>query len=315
MKRLLFPMVAIVAALWAAFAMARTQPTRTRTDPPAPPPVSEVADRVAAVGLVEPSSESVSIGTPLPGIVWNVFVVAGQHVKRGEPLFELDTRHLRATLGIRQEAVHVARARAQVAETRLVDAERLWQFAEQVSDRRAVSAEDLAHRRSAVDTARAELDRSKAETRSAEAEVHAVRVEIDRSIVRAPLAAEVLQVTVRPGEFAPAAQSAAPLIVLGRATPMHVRVDVDEHEAWRVRPGARAVGHVRGNAALTVNLAFVRFEPFVMPKRSLTGDSTERVDTRVLQVIYRVEQSDAPLFVGQQLDVFIEDPKVGGGTR
>lgn len=59
-------------------------------------------------------------------------------------------------------------------------------------------------------------------------------------------------------------------------------------------------------ASITTPLEFVRFEPFVVPKRSLTGDSTERVDTRVLQVIYRVERDDIPLFVGQQLDVFIE---------
>jgi hypothetical protein len=63
---------------------------------------------------------------------------------------------------------------------------------------------------------------------------------------------------------------------------------------------------VRGNAVLTTPLTFVRFEPFVLPKRSLTGDSTERVDTRVLQVIYRVEDDSLPLFVGQQMDVFIE---------
>jgi len=44
----------------------------------------------------------------------------------------------------------------------------------------------------------------------------------------------------------------------------------------------------------------------VIPKKSLTGDSTERVDTRVLQVIYRVEDDTLPLFVGQQMDVFIE---------
>ena len=57
---------------------------------------------------------------------------------------------------------------------------------------------------------------------------------------------------------------------------------------------------------MTTPLRFVRFEPFVVPKRSLTGDSTERVDTRVLQVIYRVERDDLPLFVGQQVDVFID---------
>jgi len=89
---------------------------------------------------------------------------------------------------------------------------------------------------------------------------------------------------------------------------------VDEHEGWRVRPGANAEGHVRGNAELKTPLRFVRFEPFVIPKKSLTGDSTERVDTRVLQVIYRVEREDLPLFIGQQLDVFIDAP-AGRGTE
>lgn len=88
--------------------------------------------------------------------------------------------------------------------------------------------------------------------------------------------------------------------------PLHIRVDVDEHEAWRVRPQAEAVVAVRGNANLKVPLTFVRFEPLVVPKRSLTGDSTERVDTRVLQVIYRIEDDSQRLFVSQQMDVFIE---------
>lgn len=75
------------------------------------------------------------------------------------------------------------------------------------------------------------------------------------------------------------------------------------------------MGHVRGNAVLKAPLEFVRFEPFVVPKRSLTGDSTERVDTRVLQVIYRVARDDVPLFVGQQLDVFIDASRAKGGDQ
>jgi hypothetical protein len=137
-------------------------------------------------------------------------------------------------------------------------------------------------------------------------------VELERSTVRAPIDAEVIQVKLRVGEFASAGNSSSPMILLGRTKPLHVRVDVDEHEAWRVRAGADAVGHVRGNAELTSTLRFVRFEPFVVPKKSLTGDSTERVDTRVLQVIYRVERGDLPLFIGQQLDVFIAAPEAQG---
>ncbi len=315
MKRLILPFIGILAALWATFSVARTQPHRQRTEPPAPPPVSDFPNTVAAVGLVEASTENISVGSPLDGVVARVFVTAGQMVNAGDLLFELDARHLRADLAVRQQAVAVARARAAVAEARLQDLKRQLEFAEQVKDRRAISAEEVTRRRSAVETAAAELKEAGAQLSAAESQAHAAQVEIERSTVRAPIDAQVLQVKLRVGEFAPAAPTSAPLVLLGRSKPLHVRVDVDEHEGWRVRPGAEATGHLRGNADLKTPLRFVRFEPLVIPKRSLTGDSTERVDTRVLQVIYRVERDDLPLFVGQQLDVFIDAQKEHGAER
>jgi hypothetical protein len=87
---------------------------------------------------------------------------------------------------------------------------------------------------------------------------------------------------------------------------MNVRVDVDENDAWRVREGTRAMAFMRGNREMKATLDFVRVEPYVTPKVSLTGGSSERVDTRVLQVIYSFDRSEFPAFVGQQLDVFIE---------
>jgi HlyD family secretion protein len=306
MRRLVLPFLGLVAAFWATFSVARTQPQRRRTDPPAPPPVSDFPNTVAAVGLVEASTENISVGTPLSAVVTKVSVTAGQVVKAGEVLFQLDVRHLRADVGVRQAELAVARARARVAEARLGDLKQQLEFAEQVKDKRAISAEEVSHRRFAAQTAAAELEEARAQVSAAESRVGSIETEIERSTVRSPIDAEVLQVKLRVGEFAPANPTGAPLILLGQSKPLHVRVDVDEHEGWRVRAGAGATGHLRGNADLKTPLRFVRFEPFVVPKRSLTGDSTERVDTRVLQVIYRVERDDLPLFVGQQLDVFIE---------
>jgi HlyD family secretion protein len=45
-----------------------------------------------------------------------------------------------------------------------------------------------------------------------------------------------------------------------------------------------------------------------VPKVSLTGQSTERTDTRVLQAIYSFDPAALPVYVGQQMDVFIEAP-------
>jgi hypothetical protein len=101
---------------------------------------------------------------------------------------------------------------------------------------------------------------------------------------------------------------ATPLLLLGNVDKLCVRVDVDENDAWRVGSGAAATGNLRGNKDIKARLEFVRFEPFVVPKKSLTGDSSERVDTRVLQVIYGFERGRLPIYVGQQMDVFIDAP-------
>src|SRR5919198_1610126 len=106
------------------------------------------------------------------------------------------------------------------ARARLDDLTRQLAFVEQVKDHRAVSAEEIGRRRSAVQTATAELEQARAELAAAGSQVRAVNTEIERSTVRAPLDTEVLQVKLRAGEFAPAAPTATPLVVLGRVTPL-----------------------------------------------------------------------------------------------
>ncbi len=45
----------------------------------------------------------------------------------------------------------------------------------------------------------------------------------------------------------------------------------------------------------------------MLPKTSLTGDTTERVDIRVLQVLYAFDTRDMAAYVGQQVDVYFDD--------
>ena len=320
MKQKLLPMMAVAVLLLATASIVRTQPQLKTNPPPLAPPRSGFEERVAAVGLVEPRSENISIASHLPGVVERVFVAAGQEAKAGDPLIKLDTRALEAAraeraaaIAAREAAVAAAGARAAKARAALEEARRNLKFAESISDRRSISAEELARRASAVEIADAEAKTADAEVQSATAAVQAaqaaletVRTDLERSIVKAPMDGRVLQARIRPGEFAPAGPSAEPWMVLGDVSTLHLRVDIDEYEAWRVRAGSRAVAQPRGNARLEVEAEFVRFEPLVVPKVSLTGASTERVDTRVLQAIYRLRTPDFPLYVGQQMDVFID---------
>ncbi len=94
--------------------------------------------------------------------------------------------------------------------------------------------------------------------------------------------------------------------MVGNVRPLHVRADIAEQDVPRFFPQAAARAVLRGHAKHSYTLKFVRVEPYVVPKKSLTGDATERVDTRVLQVIYAVLPERGGLWVGQQVDVFIE---------
>ena len=165
---------------------------------------------------------------------------------------------------------------------------------------------------------------SSAQVKQAEATVAQTRIELDRHLVRAPRLRwdqnagvpmsdttefKVLQVNVRPGEFVAAAQGQG-LIVLGYVGRLHVRVDIDENDIARFNPTMHGVGKPRGDATREYQLSFVRVDPYVIPKKSLTGGNTERVDTRVLQVLYAIEAKGQPLYVGQQMDVFLSnEPK------
>ena len=228
------------ALTFGIFSVVRSQPQHEATVPPSSPAISPYSYTVAAVGLVEASSEDIAIGTPLADVVAEVFVTGGQSVKAGDPLFRLDGRQRRADLGARQADLRVAGSQVKVNAALLDDVTRQLRFAEDLPDKRAISAEDLARRRSAVEIAQARIDEAKARVAAAAAQVKMIETQIDRSIVRAPVDGTALQVKIHPGEFAPVGVTPAPLVLLGRVKPLHIRVDVDEHEAWRVRAEAKA---------------------------------------------------------------------------
>lgn len=341
-RKYAFPILAVAGMAAAAYTVSTSERTLAAAPPVVDPAPSPFDLQIAGAGLIEAASENVSLGTPLSGLVLEVAVTEGQLVKRGDLLVRIDDRDRRAELAQREEDVAAAeaelarlrampraedlppaRARVETAKVLLEDAKARLAMAEAITDKRAISSEELSKRRFAVATAEADIAVAQAElakleagawapdvalalakVRSAQAARERVKTEIERLSVRAPIDGTCLQVHARAGEFAVAGGAA--LVLLGDLSRLHVRIDIDESDAWRFSPGSPAKAFVRGNSELSTPLEFVRVDPYVLPKRSLTGDTLERIDTRVLQVIYSFPKDALPVYVGQQMDVFIE---------
>ncbi len=305
------------------------------------------ADTIAGLGELQNPGEQIATSAALPGVIKQVFVTTGGVVRAGDPLFAQDDRELAAQLIAAQRALDAAKARLErlragtrsedlpPARARVASAQVMvdrnadfFERARTLIASGAISREEFASRDFALRQAKADLAEANAhlarleagpwmpdlqvaqsEVNQAQAEVDRIRIELERLVIRAPQDATVLRCDARVGEFVQPGDTARPPVLLGAKGPLELRVQIDEEDASRVTPGAKAEAFVRGRERIRVDLAFVRIEPRVVPKTSLTGSTTERVDTRVLFVVYEVVGSPQRVYPGQKLDVFITAPR------
>ena len=308
------PLLPILAA--SGFALGIFTVIQGNKPTPVAPAVTQPAEApfrayIAGAGIVEAKTRNIAIGSALPGLVKTLDVKVGDHVRAGDLLFTIDDRDALALLEMRQADLQRAKAGLAEANATLNEARTLLRLAESVTDRRAISVEDLEQRRNNVQISQARVLTASAQIRQAESQIGSTLTLLERLKVRAPMEGEILQANLRPGEFAQSGngsgtQGNPPLLVMGNLDQLHVRVDIDENDVWRFQPSGRAVAYLRGNRDLSTPLNLAYVEPYVIPKRSLTGDSTERVDTRVLQALYEYDPKQLQAYVGQQMDVFIE---------
>ncbi len=259
----------------------------------APPPRNPYQESVSASGIVESFGNNIVISPAVDGLVQEVYVSVGDKVSANQILVQIDNRKQLAQVAIEKESVAVAQAQLAKFESQL---ERLTI----VGDERAVSKEDLKNKQYDVNIAKQEIELAKAR-------LHDAEVALALTTILAPKDGVILRNNLRKGEFASANSSLDAPLILGTISELQVRVDIDEQNAYRIRSNQEAICYIKGTVDVPIPLKFGYFELVVIPKTSLTSAVDEKVDTRVLQVIYTFDPiPDFPVYVGQQVDVFIK---------
>ena len=135
--------------------------------------------------------------------------------------------------------------------------------------------------------------------------------------LRAPRDGVILSINTIVGNYASPqgsydayTQGTDPVIILGSSpNSLHVRCYIDEILVPRLPAGSKMKGQmtVRGSN-VKIPLEFVRLQPFVSPKIELSDQRQERVDVRVLPVIFKIEKPvNVNLYPGELVDVYISD--------
>ena len=308
------------------------------------PPLSPYKSYIAGVGIVEPQSGNISLGLPVSRIVDQVLVKVGSKVKKGDVLLHLEDRDLQSSLKVQQAAYESALAKLQKLRSYprsedLVEAKANLEIAQNAAelakkqqemildlpDPRSISQEEKNRRYAAFQQAQAQLQQAKAnsdkiqsgtwkpdleiaraEAEEAKARLNEIKDEIERNKIKSPIDGTVLQVRIRNGELPPLDTLHSPIIVLGNTDEFYLRVSINQLDIPYFNPDAHAVAFLQGDAKVEFPLEFVRVEPLLINKQNFTNEVTERLDTRVMQILYRIKKEDVPLYVGEQMDVFIQ---------
>jgi RND family efflux transporter MFP subunit len=251
-------------------------------------------------------NENVRIAPATSGLIQSVAVQVGSKVSQGDVLFTMDDRDARSAVKVQEAQVAVLEAQVETSKTILADRKDQLDRTTRLREKNVSSEDETKRNLFAWQAADRQLQSTLADLELARARLADARVRLDLLTIRAPRDGTVLQVNIRAGEYT-MVNAAEPAILLGDVSQLQLRVDVDESDAPAIREGCTGVAFLKGSRGKSVPLEFVRIDPYILPKKSLSGESTERVDTRVLQIIFRFKNPDFPVYVGQQMDVFIQE--------
>ncbi len=253
-------------------------PTRV---PPAPGP-ARAAERVAALGRLDPQGEVRRLAAPISGIggsprITRLLVREGSTVAAGDLLAEFDTGP-----ALQAERIQLD-ARIASLQARLVLQQREIERYRRLARSGAIASADL-------DQREADLLSLQGDLLEARAQLKRVDADLELTALRAPIAGVVLRLHARVGER-PGDQG---VLELGASDRMEALLEVYESDIGRVRPG-QGVSLISENGGFSGNLSgrVLWISPQVRQRQVLSTDPTQDADARIVEVRVALAPTDA----------------------
>lgn len=298
-------------------------------------------DYIGGFGVIEPAEPETRVAPREPGVIVSLPVREGVFVAAGDLLAELDSDLQRTAVAVavadlavaqadldrarqgqRREEVDALRSELTQAEARAALSRGVLERLEPLLAVGAATTDevDRSRRQAEADAAavasidarvRGALrgrpdDIAAAEARvvAAQARVADAEAALERRMVRAPVAGEVLEVLHRVGEYVQPG-GPEPLLVMGDTRILRARIDVDERDIARLQAGAGAVVTADAWVGREFAARVVELGHRMGRKNVRTDEPTERLDTRILEVVLEVSAGE-DLVPGQRVMGYIE---------
>lgn len=273
------------------------------------PAANPYAKGIYAEGIVESyqnNGENINIFPNISGTIVGIPVHEGQWVRKGTVLIRFDDSVQRAAVESSKAQVAYARAQLENVRDELSKDEASYRL-----DTKSISRYTLDDAKNAVKVAARNVEVNVTSYNSAKALLawYTIRAPADGRVLAIQAAVGSYVVTSQ-GTYDTYTQGFDPILVMGPSEDyVSVRCYIDEILIHRLAPGPQMQARmfIRGTT-ISVPLEFVRIQPYVSPKIELSDERLERVDVRVLPVIFRfAKPGNIAVYPGQLVDVYVAE--------
>ena len=253
----------------------------------APISKGDILDTVGATGTLQ-AVTTVQVGSQVSGnISWlgadfNSIVKKNQVIAKLDPsLFEAQLEQSKANLTQAQANHTKANSDLERTKVALVDAQTKYNRAKELAARNLLPQSDLDAAKIAVDTAQAQLASQQATVKQTEAAVtqsqatvNQNQVNLDHTIITAPIDGIITQRSVDVGQTVAASMQAPTLFIIAAdLTKLQVNASIDEADVGRIRPGQHVTFRVDAYAGETFEgtVSQIRLQPVVVQNVTTYG--------------------------------------------
>ncbi|MBD8148886.1 efflux RND transporter periplasmic adaptor subunit [Pseudomonas fluorescens] len=199
----------------------------------------DIENSVTALGTLQPR-RYVDVGAQASGQIQKIHVEAGDQVKEGQLLVEIDPSTQKAKLDASRYAIENLQAQLQEQKAQHALARQKYQRQQRLSAGNATREEDVQTAMAELSATQARVDMFQAQIRQARASLRSDEAELGYTRIYAPMAGTVVAVDARVGQTLNAQQQTPLILRIAKLSPMTVWAEVSEADIGHVKPGMSA---------------------------------------------------------------------------
>lgn len=200
---------------------------------------SDIESSVTALGTLQPR-RYVDVGAQASGQIRKLHVEAGDPVREGQLLVEIDPSTQQANLDAGRYSIE--NLKAQLAEQRAQYqlARQQFQRQRELTSSGATRQEDLQSAEAQLKVTQARIAMYQAQISQAQASLRSAEAELGYTRIYAPMSGTVVAVDAREGQTLNAQQQTPLILRIAKLSPMTVWAQVSEADIGKVKPGMTA---------------------------------------------------------------------------